>query len=334
MTSIVKTLAFATSLTLVGCGSNASKAVVETSTATSPSTTTSADAATPSGWAAFTADGLTISRLDGTERHVINNGQTGEQIHPDWSPDGTKLVYTEHPDEALWVMNSDGSNARELVPFAAGCCGVDHAYWSPDGTTIAFTHWVGETEPSAAQLELIDADGSHRRVLTKTKAPFLLDQAHWSPDGTTIAVEVNTIAPGGDIQGSAIGIVSMSSGALTMVTKDDQFFSYPDWSPDGKRLVFDSNGLSLYEDLPTGRATNLFTINVDGTDLTQLTHLPPDGQRATQADWLANGTIAYVEAEPTRSKNRFLRFISSSGDQLPDPAAPIFATHPRIHLDA
>jgi Tol biopolymer transport system component len=333
MTSIVKTLAFAISLTLVGCGSNASNAVVETSTAAALSTTTSAASATLSGWAAFSADGLTISRLDGTGRHVINTGQPGEQGPPDWSPDGSKIVYTEHPDEALWVMNADGSNARELVPFVAGCCGVDHAYWSRDGTTIAFTHWVGETEPSAAQLELIDADGSHRRVLATTKAPFLLDQAHWSPDGTMIAVEVNTIAPGGDIQGSAIGIVSVASGALTMVTKDDQFFSYPDWSPDGKRLVFDSNGLSLYEDLPSGRATNLFTINIDGTDLTQVTHLPIDGHRATQADWLANGTIAYVEAEAAHTKNRFLRFISSTGDQLPDPATPIFATHPRIHLD-
>jgi Tol biopolymer transport system component len=323
---------------LGACGSTSGGPTTATrSTTTGGSTSTIATSPptmTLSGWAAFSADGLTVSRLDGTQRHVVTSGQPGEQIHPDWSPDGSKLVYTRHPDEALWVMDVDGSNPRELVPYVAGCCGVDHAYWSPDGTTIAFTHWVGDSEPpSATRLELIDADGTNRRVLATTKAPLLLDQAHWSPNGKMIAVEVNTIAAGGEIKGSAIGIVSVASGALTMVTSDAGFYSYPDWSPDGKRLVFDANGNSLWENLPTGRATNLFTSNIDGTDLRQITHLPVNGHRATEADWVASGVIAYVEEEATRSPSRFLRFVSPTGEQLPDPATPIHATHPRIHLD-
>ena len=286
------------------------------------------------GWAAFSADGLTVSRLDGSQRHVVNGGLPGEQVHPDWSPDGTKLVFVErNPDEALWIMNADGSDPHQIVP-SDSASGLDKPYWSPDGTTIAFSHYVGQEAEETHQLELVNVDGSNRHVLASPKAPLFLDQAHWSPDGSSIAVEVARVPLGTtDVDGSAIGIVTVATGQLRMVTGYDQFFSYPDWRHDGKALVFDTNGMSLYEDLPAGKATNLYTINIDGTGLTQLTHNPADGHRASEADWLADGTVAYIEAERTRSPNRFLNFITATGTPLADPATPISATHPRIHLD-
>ena len=327
------------------CGSDHTSAAVSSVPATASTATSvlaSAGAADSlMGLAAFSADSLTLSRLDGSDRHVVNGGLPGSQVHPDWSPDGNQLVFIQedsdqaaadgHTSEAIWIMNADGSNPHVVVPADNTCCGQDHPYWSPDGKMIAFTHYAG---PTTSQIVLVGVDGTNRRVLTETTAPLFLDQAHWSPDGSTLAVEVDQqTADGSDVAGSAIGIIPLATGQLKVLTAFDQFYSYPDWRGDGNALVFDSNGLSLWENLPIGKATNLFTINVDGTDLTQLTHNPVDGRRATQADWLADGTIAYVEAEATRSNNRYLRFVTANGDALRPPATPIFATHPRIHLD-
>lgn len=35
-------------------------------------------------------------------------------IMPDWSPDGTKIVYVSG---GIWVMNSDGSNKTNIKPL-------------------------------------------------------------------------------------------------------------------------------------------------------------------------------------------------------------------------
>ncbi|MEP7114159.1 MAG: hypothetical protein ABI862_12910 [Ilumatobacteraceae bacterium] len=298
--------------------------------APSTSAVDSASGQLPQGWAAFSADGLTISRLDGSRRHVVNGGLPGEQVHPDWSPDGSKLVFAErNPDEALWIMNADGTDPHQIVP-SDSASGLEKPYWSPDGKTIAFSLYLGPE----AQVELVNVDGSNLRVLASTKAPIFLDQAHWSPDGSSIAVEICRVPLGtNEADGCAIGIVTVATGQLRVLTEYDQFFSYPDWRHDGKALVFDTNGMSLYEDLPAGKASNLYSINIDGTGLAQLTHNPANGHRAVEADWLADGTIAYIEAERNRSIHRFLHFITATGTPLPDPTTPIFATHPRIHLD-
>ena len=42
----------------------------------------------------------------------------------------------------------------------------------------------------------------------------------------------------------------------------------PAWSPDGRRIAFDSNW--------AGPGANLFTVRPDGTGLVQLTHLEGD----------------------------------------------------------
>jgi Tol biopolymer transport system component len=80
-----------------------------------------------------------------------------------WSPDGSKLVFTNNPDlehgdryEApweIWVMNRDGSG---LTKLSAGNDRVPA--WSPDGTKIAFLR--------RGEVYVMNADGSQQTRVT------------------------------------------------------------------------------------------------------------------------------------------------------------------------
>jgi Tol biopolymer transport system component len=119
-----------------------------------------------------------------------------------YSPDGSRIVFIKIPDTStpftvgeLWIMNSDGSNARRLADADAG-----HGYaanWSPDGKRIAFVvrenPWdEGANQQSAALISnvyVIDAEGGMLTQMThledgRTETPF------WSPDGNTLAFPV------------------------------------------------------------------------------------------------------------------------------------------------
>jgi Tol biopolymer transport system component len=323
-------------------GSSASAAPTTSTsqpTATDKSTSSVAPAPKPGEpWLAFKwgsldgDDGLWLSRIDGSDRHQLVADLPGGQAHPDWSPDGNQIVFVEkNPTESIWVVNADGSDPHEIVPAGEGCCGMDHPSWSPDGDSISFMHWVGPEESITSQIEVYRITDGSLRVAATSPLPDVLDYPRWSPDGTTFAVEVGRLTPDASgYKGGGIGLISTDTGKLTMLTDFTNFGAYPDWRPDGKALVFDTNGLSFYESVPQGLATNIHTINIDGTGLTQLTHNEPGGERATEPFWRADGTIGYLETDANMSTNRYVKYVSAVGEPLADPTTPIQATHPRI----
>lgn len=97
---------------------------------------------------------------DGTNRRRLSSYLT--QL--EWSPDSRSIAAIQDPpgsgDEALVVLAADGSGQREL---RAGSTPT----WSPDGSALAF---ADRGAPSAGEIGRIAADGSDRRVLTRTTA--------------------------------------------------------------------------------------------------------------------------------------------------------------------
>jgi len=66
-------------------------------------------------------------------------------VHPAWSPDGKSIAFQTNRGggerrTSIWVIDSDGSNARRLTT-AVG----EFPSWSPDGTRIAFNGISGIT---------------------------------------------------------------------------------------------------------------------------------------------------------------------------------------------
>ena len=203
---------------------------------------------------------------------------------PDWSADGSRIVfereYSDKPYE-VWTVRPDGSEPTIVDP---GCpagiptteiCEETSPAWSPDGRSIAFGWAYGKVRPvlgedtiEVAAIGVMDADGGNVRQVTQRVRPTHSEDGEpvWSPDGKRIAfVRLNITAKPRDRK--AIFVVNADGSGLERLTpwslngKD-----HPDWSPDGREILFRSepNGIDFQG--------NLYTVHPDGTGLRQLTH--------------------------------------------------------------
>jgi Tol biopolymer transport system component len=204
-------------------------------------------------WIAFLGDSkkicpyVELMRVDGTGLRRLTHDR-GCYYPPAWSPDGTRIAFLRAltpvggkiPVFALGTINVNGSGLRV---FAHGS-GLDgDPVWSPDGTTIAFVRsW-----PQA--IWLMDADGTNQRQLTlPPQKPYEQDQdayPTWSPDGNWIAFS-RAHEPHMDKTGSTryredIYLIQPDGTGLRRLTRLDGANTSPAWSPDGKRIAFDSD---------------------------------------------------------------------------------------------
>lgn len=173
---------------------------------------------------------------------------------PDWSPDGTRLLFnSDHDDEPkdtpdLWAMNLDGSDLVEIIDNPPD---ADYAaQWSPDGTQILFV----SDRTGSRDLFVANIDGSEVTQITDDPASEV--DAVWSPDGSQIAFVSNR---SGD---SEIFVMNADGSDVTQITDDDYDELEIDWSPDGSRIVFVKHLPDQYD---------IFTINPDGSDEVQVT---------------------------------------------------------------
>jgi len=82
-----------------------------------------------------------VMNSDGSNTTRLFSGKGGGLAYKSvqWSPDGTKIIYSLGVEEAFgtWIMNADGSNKTLLIN------GGSHATWSPDGKKIAYYGGIG-----------------------------------------------------------------------------------------------------------------------------------------------------------------------------------------------
>ena len=220
------------------------------------------------------------------ERQVTTPPSGGLDDQPDWAPDGSLISFTRcMPDVAchVYVVAPDGTG---LAPVGPPCpAGADvqtcpddaNASFSPDSKQIAFTQSKGRERKDASTegwiehsaIAVVNRDGSGRRVIYQA-APFSGDLVFpvFSPDGKQLVFE--RISSGftrraGQRAVFTIGIDGSHVRRITPWAESDG--DNPDWSPDGKWIVFRSHA----DDADT-KQSQIFLIHPDGSGRKQVTH--------------------------------------------------------------
>ena len=167
-------------------------------------------------------------------------------VEPRWSHDGAHIVFSSGRDDPngineIYTMASDGSDQKRLVAWPTSY--EWGAIYSPDDKWIAFT----TTKDGKYEIYLIPSDGSAEPI-NLTQNDYLDSYPDWSPDGRWL-VFVSDRSGNYDIWKMDVQacLVARQQGAkddprcdaIQLTTNpDDDFF--PRWSPDGKRIVFES----------------------------------------------------------------------------------------------
>ena len=105
----------------------------------------------------------------------------GTWLSLDLSPDGKTIVFDLLGD--IYTLGIDGGKAVRLT---SGQAFDAQPTWSPDGKTIAYI----SDRNGSDNIWLMDADGSHQRILTREEQRQFVSPT-WTPDGKFVVVSKN-----------------------------------------------------------------------------------------------------------------------------------------------
>lgn len=217
----------------------------------------------------------------------------------------------------IWVVNADGTGARELLPDVPG-----HLYplaWSPDGSRLLY-NWNDQPDGLHTGLALTDAAGSQPAEY-ESLCPVEADDgalncgaelgsASFSPDGTRLTYTISEATGSGSSQvtTSAVVILDLSTGQVTKLGSTDAtqpsgrcgigadkgYNTSPSWSPDGTRVLFVRFGMGLTDGVCEAA---VLTVNVDGGNLGEV--VPRSRLHPLNASWSPGGSSILFHASPS-----------------------------------
>jgi Tol biopolymer transport system component len=192
------------------------------------------------------ASGVELTNADGTVRRVlvadeVSSGSSITAVPLAWSPDGRLLAFGRNANGqvSVWLANLDDGSFSQLESFVPRCCEqVNVGVWSPDDRDLLLDSFFGGNTCPA---------GLTRYPLDPGQPPRPL---YSIPGGS---------APGCGGRGGLRG------------------FTWPDWSPDGSRIVIHDKAQA-----------QAYILTPDGTDQRVLVG-------GLEPDWSPDGNdIAYV----------------------------------------
>jgi Tol biopolymer transport system component len=248
---------------------------------------------------------FTATPKGGDVQRLTRSPNTFSQL-PDWSPDGQRIAFfTErlkgNQPAQIQVMNADGSDLTELTR-GPGFHGFPA--WSPDGASLAIaSDWGDYRNLRGIWIIPASAPGGvtqqEARRLTISPGAHVEDaEPQFSPDGSTIVFTRTKTE-----RKSAIHRVGIDGSGLRRLTPWSLNASDPDWSPNGRKIAFDSGDAGL-----RGSKANIYVMRADGGGRKRLTDFPPvpDCCPPTQGPGFANNPVW----SPSGTRIMFTHFLT------------------------
>lgn len=162
-------------------------------------------------------------------KHVPLTDSSEVKGYPSLSPDGKSFIYTTGNDEAydIFLQRIGGKNPTNLTANSPAADWM--AAFSPNGKLIAFR---SERQPGG--IYVMEETGENVRRISDTGF-----HPSWSPDGKQIVVsdKSSDVSTSHTIPNSSLWTIDVETGNKKLLeTKGDAI--QPNWSPNGKRIVY------------------------------------------------------------------------------------------------
>lgn len=154
---------------------------------------------------------------DGTRTVRLTSSPDGESS-PKWSPDNRYLGFLSSRGEGekgsqLWLLDRQGGEAEKVTDVKGG---IDDYVWSPDGKRLVFV--IQDPDPDTAKSE------------KKTPKPIEIDRWDFKRDYVGYLSR----------RREHLYLFDLATRKVEQLTRGDFDDAEPNWSPDGKELVFTS----------------------------------------------------------------------------------------------
>jgi Tol biopolymer transport system component len=239
-----------------------------------------------------TTSAIFTLRPDGTGLRKVTHPRAGVQdTQPDWSPQAQRIGFERcAPDTvcAIYTVRPTGRGLTRLTPpchasppaIETKCADESGIAFMPDGRHVVLTRSTGRVRefPNGegfiehSDIVIRDLSGRHTRTVLRSR-PFSGDNAQMvaSPDGTRLAFQRQNSPLGRPADATAVFVVGVNGRHLRRITPYAlDAGDHPDWSPDGRWILFRSNEAGGFLD------SQLFMVHPNGTGLRQVTHLSAD----------------------------------------------------------